>query len=91
MQFRMHERGLHYYDLEDEDLVFFNTVSGNKESYSKKQIKADEQARERYASLCYPSVKHYKWVMQRNQIKDCTVTVQDIYVAHKIWGRVSQI
>ena len=87
MQFRMHERGLHYYDLEDEDLVFFNTVSGNKESYIKKQIKASQQARGIHASLGYPSVKDYKWLIQSNQIKYFPVKVQEIDVDHNIWGK----
>ena len=41
--FRMHERELYYYGLEDEDFVFFNKVTGNKESYIKQQIKAAEK------------------------------------------------
>ena len=39
----MHERELYYYGLEDEDFVFFNKVTGNKESYIKQQIKAAEK------------------------------------------------
>ena len=45
MDFRMHESGLNYYEPKYEDFVFFNTVTGNKESYKKQKIKADEQAR----------------------------------------------
>ena len=40
MQFRMHESGLHYYDPEYEYFVSVNTVTGNKESYIKQQIKS---------------------------------------------------
>ena len=43
IHFRMHERGLHYYDQEYEDFVFFNTVAVNKEGYSKRKIKSAEQ------------------------------------------------
>jgi hypothetical protein len=32
-------------------------------------------------------MKDFKWVIQSNQIKDCPVTVQDIDVAQKIWGK----
>ena len=35
--------------------------------------------------LCYPSWKYFKWVIKSNQIKDCSVTVGDVYVALKIW------
>ena len=64
MHFRMHESGLHYYVPEDEYFLLVNTVTGNKESYSKQHIKAGEQARELYASLGYTSVKDYKRVIQ---------------------------
>jgi hypothetical protein len=40
-----------------------------------------------YKTLIYPSMKDFKWVIQSNQIKDCPVTVQDIDVARKIWGK----
>jgi hypothetical protein len=32
-------------------------------------------------------MKDFKWVIQSNQIKNCPVTVQDIDVAQKIWGK----
>ena len=41
MHLIMHESGIHYYDPEDEDFVFVNTVSGNKERYSKQLINTD--------------------------------------------------
>ena len=40
-----------------------------------------------YESLGYTSAKDHKWVIQRNQIKYCPVTVQDIDVAHNKWGK----
>jgi hypothetical protein len=32
-------------------------------------------------------MKDFKWVIRSNQIKDCPVTIQDIDVATKIWGK----
>jgi len=32
-------------------------------------------------------MKDFKWVVQSNQISDCPVTIQDIDIAHKIWGK----
>jgi hypothetical protein len=32
-------------------------------------------------------MKDFKWVIRSNQIKDCPVTIQDIDVAMKIWGK----
>ena len=57
MHFRMHDSGLHYYEPEDEDLLFVDTVAGNKESSSKLHIKASEQARVFFVYLGYPSVR----------------------------------
>ncbi len=87
MEFRMHESGLHYFDPSDEAYTFVNTVSGNKEGYTKRQIKGAESARILYAKLGYPSTKDYKWIIQSNQIKDCPVTVQDVDAANHIWGK----
>jgi hypothetical protein len=32
-------------------------------------------------------MKDFKWVIRINQIKDCPVTIQDIDVAMKMWGK----
>jgi hypothetical protein len=40
-----------------------------------------------YKTLIYPSMKDFKWVIHRNQIKDCPMTIQDIDVAMNIWGK----
>ena len=71
----MHEIGLHYYETEDGDFVFVNTVAGNTEWYRRKPINAAEQARKLYEYLGYPLVKYYKWAIQINQIKDFPVRV----------------
>ena len=88
MHFRMHDSGLHYYDpREDEALAFVETVSENMLGFTKRQIKGAEAARALYITLCYPSLKAFKWVIRSNQIKDCPVTVQDVDAATKIWGK----
>ena len=47
MRFVMHSTGLHYYDPENkkDDLIFINTVEGNKKGYSKQQLKGAELAK----------------------------------------------
>ena len=88
MEFKMHESGLHYYDPRNESgLAFVNTVSENKSGFTKRQIKNAEAARTLYATLSYPSLKDFKWVLRSNQIQNCPVTVQDAEVASKIWGK----
>ena len=87
MGFIMHNIGLHYYDLCNKHFVFINTVSGKKEGYTQIQVKSAEVAKTIYANLCYPSWKYFKWVIRSNQIKDCPMPVEDVYVALKIWGK----
>jgi hypothetical protein len=77
----------YYYPRNEKHLAFYNTVSENKEVFTKRQIKGVELARILYKTLSYPSMKELKWLIRSNQIKDCPVTVQDIYVALKIWGK----
>jgi hypothetical protein len=60
MEFRMHESGLHYYDPRTEEFTFVNTVSGNNEGFTQRQIKGAELARTLYATLSYPSWKDFK-------------------------------
>jgi hypothetical protein len=100
MEFLMDESGLHYYDLRntktvrndinlgcDKNFIFVETVSGNKQDFMQRQIKGAKAVRALYATLSYPSWKDFKWVIRSNQIKDCPVTVQDVDVAHTIWGK----
>jgi hypothetical protein len=87
MEFKMHESGLHCFDPRDKAcFVFLNTVSGNKEGFSQRQVKDTERAKTLYAKLGYLSIKDFKCLIQSNQIQDCPVTVQDVDVAHKIYG-----
>jgi hypothetical protein len=88
MKFRKYERGLHCYDPRDENgNLVFNAVSKNMELFSKRQIKEAETARWLCATLSYPSLKDFKWVIRSNQIKNCPVMVKNVDVALKIWGK----
>jgi hypothetical protein len=88
MEFRMHENGLHYYDpRKQHHLTFVNTVSDNKEGFTKRKIKGAKLTRTLYKILSYPSMRDFKWVIPSNQIKDCPVMIQHIDVALNIWGK----
>jgi hypothetical protein len=77
MEFCMHKCGLHYYNQRNEKhLAFVNTVSENKEGFTKRQIKGADLAQTLYKTSSYPFTKDFKWVIRINQIKDCPVTVQ---------------
>jgi Holliday junction resolvase RusA-like endonuclease len=87
MKFRMHRCGLHYYDPRGKAFTFINTVSGNKEGFTNRQIKNADTGKTLYATLGYQSYKDSRWVVQSKQFKDCPVTVQDVDTSIKRWGK----
>ena len=89
MDFKMHESGLHYYDLRTrkDERLFINTVADNLLGFTKRQIKGAEVAKTLYTALGRPSMKDFKWIIRSHQIKDSPVTVQDVEVAISIWGK----
>jgi hypothetical protein len=88
MEFKMHKSGLHFYDPRKEHhITFVNTVSENKTGFTKWQIKCAEIAQNLYKALSYSSMKAFKLLIRRNQIKECPVMIKDIDVATKIWSK----
>ena len=83
MHFRMNESGLYYFDLSDQEFTFVNT-------FTARYIKGEQFTRDLCATLIYPSANDYNWIICRNQIKNCPVTVQDVEVAQKVWGKIFQ-
>jgi hypothetical protein len=85
--FHMNPCGLNYFDPKDQDFMFVSTVAENKKEFTKWQIQRAEVTRSLYCKLGFLSMKDYKYVIQMHQIKDCPVTVANIDVAFKIWGK----
>ena len=73
MEFLIHDSGLHYYGPPKKDLVFLNTVSKDKEGFSKRQIKSAVKAWEPQKNLVFPTVKEVKWIIRNNHIQYCPV------------------
>ena len=63
----MHYSGIHYNEPTKKDLVFLNTVSKNKEGFSKIQIKSVVKSSELQHTLGFTTVR------ESNSIKDCPV------------------
>ena len=57
MQFRIIERGLHYFDQREQYFTFVNTVFEKKEGFTARQIKDTEVARNLFDTLIYPLAK----------------------------------
>jgi hypothetical protein len=84
--FKEHKNGLHFFDPRQADFIFVETVELNMQLFSKWQVARTDKARSLYASLGFPSQKDFMWILRSNQIKDCSVTVEDAKGAYKIWG-----
>jgi Reverse transcriptase (RNA-dependent DNA polymerase) len=87
MHFCMHPTGLHVYHPTDDEIMLLNTVSGNLQGYTKRQVAGATLAKALYEKLAYPSIKDFEWAITSNQIKDCPVTTADIRTAQAIWGK----
>jgi len=86
LRFDMHTNGLYYHDPSQKELTLVNTVLGNSEGYSKRQIAQAKQARDLQAVLGNPSTKDLKTLVQSNQLANCPVTIDDIERAETIYG-----
>ena len=62
-------------------------VSGNKKIFKKSQINGAEKEKDVYTKIGYLSVKEFRRIFQSQRIVDCPMAVQDIYIAHSIWGK----
>ena len=87
MIFKMHLSGPHCFNPDDKEFMFISTVSENMKDFMKQQVQHAKVARVLYCKLGFPSIKDFKWVAQSDQIWDCPVTVTNIEVASKIWGK----
>ena len=64
-----------------------NTVKDNMKVFTKRDVKGVKSARKLYAKLLYPSNVDFKWLIKNNQIKNCKVSVWNIYTAQEIWWK----
>ena len=101
LKFSCHSNGLYYCDTKNilkDDLhaafSFFQTaycnlqtVKGNKSKYSKREIRKADEARQLSRVLGHPEQSVLERMIKHNVLQNCTVTVQDVNRAAKIYGR----
>ena len=87
MEFLMHDSGLHYYEPTNKDLVFLNTVSKNKEGFSRIKTKSAVKSQELQHILVFLTIKEVKWIIRSNHIQDCLVETEDVENYGLIWGK----
>jgi hypothetical protein len=62
------------------------TVANNLMKYTKKDIDAAEKAKRLFSILGKPALKDFITMIRTNAIKNCPLTVNDVYRAISIWG-----
>ena len=62
------------------------TVAGNKEHFSRREIKGAHRARALQAQIGWPGTPAFKSIIAANLIRNCGITVDDISRAEYIYG-----
>jgi hypothetical protein len=90
-EFKPCERGLHYHDVSDDEsnigLMLVNTVRGNFEGYTRKEIERAREARHIQGMIANPTEREFSAMMHEKLLANCPVTVQDVNNAHHIYGQ----
>ena len=83
--FKESPRGLHFLDTE-EDAVLVNTVAQNKSKYSEEDYLKAKLARAIMIRIGRPALKRYIRIIEKKQLKNCPITIDDIKAAEDIFG-----
>ncbi len=68
-------------------LMLVNTVKGNFEGYTHKEIERAREARRIQGMITNPTEREFSAMMREKLLANCPVTVQDVNNAHHIYGR----
>ena len=72
---------------QDYKFCMVQTVQENKHFYTPRQIERAKLARMLYQAIGFPSIQDYKAVIKMNVIKNCPVTLDDIIIAERVFGK----
>jgi hypothetical protein len=70
----------------DDEVSYIQTVCGNYEGYTKREVTQAKEARRAQAMMGNPSEKDYKGMVSNNLIENCPITSKDISNARTIFG-----
>ncbi|KAL7469296.1 LOW QUALITY PROTEIN: hypothetical protein ACHAXS_009566 [Conticribra weissflogii] len=86
--FKKNAIGLPYTSIAETRTAFclINTVRGNFEGYTKKEVVQARNAREALAKVGHPTEREFGELVHHNMIANCPINNQDITNANKIFG-----
>ncbi len=70
----------------DSEMSYIQTVRGNYEGYTKREVMQAKKARRAQAMMGNPSEKDYKGMENNNLIANCPITSKDVSNAWTIFG-----
>ena len=85
LYFNCYSNGLHMIECNDQCFSFVQTLAGNMEGYSKRQIKDAKEALALLPKLSYPSKQDFIKMIRAGSIKNCTVLEEDVERMYDIW------
>ena len=74
-----------YYQEQSYNMI--DTVAGNMKMFTTKQIEAANRARKLQHNLMSPTTENLKLIIRQKILKNCPVTVDDINIAERIYGK----
>ena len=92
IKFRKSPQGLYYYDASrppptNQATVLVQTVAGNRELFTRRQLKLVDAARKLYALVGRPNYQTYLDMIRENRLKNCPINVEDALRAIDIYGQ----
>jgi hypothetical protein len=82
LQREIHERE----ETLSNEVSYIQTVRGNYEGYTKREVTQAKEARRAQAMMGNPSEKDYKGMVSNNLIANCPITSRDVSNARTIFG-----
>ena len=88
VRFQLSHRGLYYFDAAERDnsVLLLNTVSDNREGFTRRDYKGFREARQVMHLLGLPSERDFENMVLPNMIVNYPVTFDDVKNAKLIFG-----
>ena len=91
------EDGLYYYDTSlnpsntlltdySQKVSLVQSVSANKQSFTRRQIEGADKARSLQSAIGWPSITNFKHIVSNNLVRNCGITADDISRSVIIYG-----
>ncbi len=88
VRFKKNDLGLPYINLKDSKaaVCLINTIRGNSEGYTKRQIKEADEARRALSMVGGPTEAEFTQMVRRNHLPNCNINPNAIKQANEIFG-----